>query len=427
VKLHPKSAVFAAAAVCGMLAPAYARADTVTDWNGYASTAIVTTAGQPPPVSALSFAMVQGAVYDAVNAIDRGHRSYLPVPPAAPSASKDAAVATAAYRVLVTLFPVQQGTLEPLYQTSLAAVTDTPPGSKTGGIAAGEAAAGAMLAARENDGRGGPFTPLFGTTPGVWRPTPPSNAQDPAPWVGNVRPFLVPDVELLRTGPPNALTSRAYARDLNEVKSVGALHSTTRTADQTDSAIFWQEHAFQLWNRIFRGIAAQQHLNVVDSARLFASLDLAVADGAIGCWNNKYHWKFWRPITAIREADTDGNRATVADPQWTPLFDPSTPVASPPALVTPAFPDHPSGHNCGAGAIVRTLQYFFGTDRLDITATSQKTGTTRSWHRLSDLLRENINTRVWAGIHFRTADVQGALMGEKVARYLHAHYLQARH
>jgi hypothetical protein len=410
-----------------MLAPAHARADTVTDWNGYASTAIVTNAVQPPPVSALSFAMVQGAVYDAVNAIDRGHRSYLPQPPARRRASKDAAVATAAYRVLVSLFPLQQGTLDPQYATSLGAIADTPPGAKAAGIAAGQAAATAMIAARENDGRGGPFTPLVGTTPGVWRPTPPSNAQDPAPWVANVRPFLVPDVELLRTAPPNALTSRAYARDVNEVKSVGALHSTTRTADQTDSAIFWQEPAFQLWNRIFRGIADRQHLNVVDNARLFASLDLAIADAAIGCWNNKYHWGFWRPITAIREADTDGNRATRADPLWLPLFDPSTPVASPPALVTPAFPDHPSGHNCGAGAIVKTLQYFFGSDRLTVSATSQKSATTRSWHRLSDLLQENINARVWAGIHFRTADTEGALLGEKVARYLHQHYLQPRH
>ncbi len=426
MKLHPKSAACAAAAVCGMLAPAHARADTVTDWNGYASTAIVTNAGQPPPVSALSFAMVQGAVYDAVNAIDRGHRSYLPQPPAGRWASKDAAVATAAYRVLVTLFPLQQSTLDPQYQSSLGAIADTPPGAKDAGIAAGQAAATTMLAARENDGRNGPFTPLVGTTPGVWRPTPPSNAQDPAPWVANVRPFLVPNVEMLRTRPPNALTSRAYARDVNEVKSVGALHSTTRTADQTDSAIFWQEPAFQLWNRIFRGIAAQQHLNVVDNARLFASLDLAIADGAIGCWNNKYLWKFWRPITAIREADTDGNRATVADPLWTPLFDPSTPVAAPPALVTPAFPDHPSGHNCGAGAIVQTLQYFFRTDRLRVSATSLKSGTTRTWHRLSDLLQENINARVWAGIHFRTADTEGALLGEKVARYFHRHYLEPR-
>ena len=199
-------------ALFALTASAPARADTVTDWNAYASTAIVATAGQPPPVAVLSFAMVQGAVYDAVNAIDRGHRPYLTEPPAGPSDSKDAAAATAAFRVLVGLFPTQQSTLQPLYDTSLAAVADTPPGAKAAGVAIGDAAAAAMLAARADDGRFGPFTPVIGTTPGVWRPTPPLFAADPAPWVANVRPFLVPDVEMLRTDAPNALTSRAYAQ-----------------------------------------------------------------------------------------------------------------------------------------------------------------------------------------------------------------------
>jgi PAP2 superfamily len=412
------------AALCGVIAPTPARADTVTDWNAYASTAIVATAGQPPPVAVLSFAMVQGAVYDAVNAIDRGHRPYLAKPPADPSDSKDAAAATAAFRVLVALFPAQQSTLQPLYDTSLAAVVDTPPGAKAGGIAAGEAAAAAMLSARANDGRFGPFTPVIGTTPGAWRPTPPLFAQDPAPWVGNVRAFVVPDVETLRSRGPNALTSRAYARDFNEIKAIGSLHSTTRTPDETSAAIFWQDHLFGLWNRTFRTLAASRHLDIVDSARLFASENLAAADAAIGCWNDKYHWNSWRPITAIREAASDGNPATKADPTWTPLFDPSTPVATPPALVTPPFPEHPSGHNCAAGAIVRTLQGFFGTDKVAFSVSSNKSGTTRTFNRFSDALKENINARVWAGIHFRTADVQGALLGKKVARYLHKHYLQ---
>ena len=152
-----------------LLAPAMARADTVTDWNGYASNAIVVTAGQPPPSAVLSFAMVQGAVYDAVNAIDRGHRAYLPQPRAPRSASKDAAAATAAYQVLAGLFPAQQPALQSLYETSLAGVADSPPGAKADGIAAGAAAAGTMLAARKDDGRFGPFTPVYGTTPGIYR------------------------------------------------------------------------------------------------------------------------------------------------------------------------------------------------------------------------------------------------------------------
>jgi hypothetical protein len=306
-------------------------------------------------------------------------------------------------------------------------VQDTPPGAKAAGIAAGEAAASAMLSARANDGRFGPFTPVIGTTPGAWRPTPPLFANDPAPWVGNVRPFLVPDVEMLRTNGPNDLRSRAYARDFNEIKRVGALNSTTRTSDETDAAIFWQDHVFDLWNRVFRTLATSRQLNIVDSARLFAAENLAAADAAIGCWNDKYHWNSWRPITAIREAASDGNRATEADPTWTPLFDPSTPVATPPALVTPPFPEHPSGHNCAAGAIVRTLRYFFGTDKIAFSASSNKSGTTRTFDRFSDALEENINARVWAGIHFRTADVQGVRLGKRVARYLHKHYLQPVH
>jgi hypothetical protein len=418
------AASLAVAALCTAFAPAFARADTVTDWNETASTAIVGTAGQPPPVSVLSFAMVQGAVYDAVNAIDRRHRPYLIEPAARPTDSKDAAAATAAFRVLVALFPSQQATLQARYDSSLAAIADGPPGGKAAGIAVGEQAAAAMLAARANDGRFGPFTPVIGTTPGAWRPTPPLFAPDPAPWVGNVRPFLVPRADRLRSDGPNALTSRAYARDLNEVKRVGSLTSTSRTADETDAAIFWQDHAFALWNRVFRTVSADRGLPIADSARLFAMENLAAADAAIGCWNDKYHWNSWRPITAIREADSDGNPATTADPTWTPLFDPATPVAAPPALVTPPFPEHPSGHNCAGGAIVRTLENFFGTDRIGFSVHSNKSGTTRTFDRLSDALRENINARVWAGIHFRTADVQGARLGNKVADYLHRHFFQ---
>jgi hypothetical protein len=400
------------AALGALLAPApAARANSVTDWNETASTAIVVAAGQPPPLAVLSFAMVHGAVYDA---IDGGHRPR--------SASDDAAVAAAAFGVLYGLFPNQLATLKPRYDASLAAIPDRP--SKDRGIADGTAAAAAMLAARTGDGRFGPFTFTIGTTPGAWRPLTPA-ALDPTPWVADVRPFVIPDVERLRTDPPNALTSRAYARDFNEIKSLGALHSTTRTPDETDAAIFWQEHVFALWNRVFRTIAASRRLDVDDSARMFALADTAAADAAIGCWSNKYHWNFWRPITAIREAASDGNPATMPDPGWTPLFDPSTPVAPGQApLVTPPFPDHPSGHNCAAGAIVRTLRMFFGTDRIGFTATSTKSGTTRSFARLSDALRENIDARVWAGIHFRTADLDGARLGEKVARYVYRHAFQ---
>jgi hypothetical protein len=423
--LTPRIGAFlGAVALSATLASAPARADTVTDWNDAASTAIVGVAKQPPPVAIISFAMVQGAVYDAVEAIDRRYRPYLAAPRAGHGDSQDAAAATAAFRVLVALFPGQQATLQARYDASLAAI---PTGPRTDrGIADGEQAAAAMLAAREGDGRLGPFTLVYGTQPGQYRPTVPNLATDPAPWVANVRPFLVPSVEMLRVAGPHPLTSRAYARDLNEVKSLGALDSSTRTPDETDAAIFWQENAWSLYNRAFRILAAENHLSLADSARMLAMTNLAGADAGIGCWHEKYRWRFWRPITAIREADTDGNPATTADPDWLPLFDPSTPVApGAPALVTPPFPDNPSGHLCATSAVVHALQRFFATDRVPLTLTSNESGTTRHFARLSDIQREVMNARVWAGIHFRTADVQGAQLGATVARYERRHYFQA--
>ena len=403
------------------------------EWNAIAATA---AAGQPPHVAPLSLAMVQGAVYDAVNAIDGGHQPYLVSPPANASDSKEAAVATAAFRVLVGfpdlpgLFPAQLSTLQPLYDASLAGVPDGAP--KTGGISVGEAAARAMLVERTGDGRGGPFTVVEGTDPGEWRLAPPQGptgivARDPAPWVGNVRPFLVPDAEFLRTDGPNALSSAAYAEDFNEVKELGSLTSARRTADQTTAAIFWQDSGPLIWNRVYRALATSEELDIVDSARLFAMTNMAAADGSIGCWNDKWYWSFWRPITAIREAASDGNPATVADPNWVPLFDPTVPVSGPP-LVTPGFPDHPAGHTCISGATVHALQAFFGTDRVSFTAVSNKCSPSpcpsRSFDRFSGALKEIIDSRVWGGIHFRTADVQGAVLGKKVVHHMDRHYFQ---
>jgi hypothetical protein len=439
--MHKQSVTRVAAVVLlvavGALLSASARGQSAgnaaIEWNAIATTA---AAGQPPHVAPLSLAMVQGAVYDAVNAIDGGHQPYLVSPPANASDSKEAAVATAAFRVLVGfpdlpgLFSAQISTLQPLYDASLADVADGA--AKTGGIAVGEAAARAMLVERTGDGRGGPFTVVEGTDPGEWRLAPPQGptgivARDPAPWVGNVRPFLVPDVEMLRTDGPNALTSDAYAEDFNEIKELGSLTSTTRTADQTTAAIFWQDSGPVIWNRVYRALATSEELDIVDSARLFAMTNMAAADGSIGCWNDKWYWSFWRPITAIREAASDGNPTTVADPNWVPLFDPTVPVSGPP-LVTPGFPDHPAGHTCISGATVHALQAFFGTDRVSFTAVSNKCSPapcpSRSFDRFSGALKEIIDARVWGGIHFRTADVQGAVLGKKVVHYMERHYFQ---
>ena len=380
----------------------------VLDWNVNATTAIVTVAKQPPQSAILSFAMVQGAVYDAVNAIAGGYQPYLASPAANGTESKAAAAGAAAHDVLVALFPAQTTTLDAQLASTLAGIVGGA--AKTGGVTIGQSAAAAMIAARTHDGRFGPSVAMPSTIPGKWRPTLPAFAVEPASWVANVKPFLLPRGDLFRSDGPNALTSAAYAADFNEVKAIGSATSTTRTADQTDAAIWWQDHGVALWNRILRNIIVGQQLDITGAARMLAMADLAGADGAISCWNDKYYWNFWRPITAIREAATDGNPATVADPTWTPL------------LATPAFPDHPSGHSCVSGAIVNTLQAFFGTDKIAFSAFSNNSHTTRSFARLSLALKEVLDARVWAGIHFRTADIQGSVIGLKVSHYLVKHY-----
>jgi hypothetical protein len=226
---------------------------------------------------------------------------------------------------------------------------------------------------------------------------------------------------MLRTKGPNALTSRKYARDYNEVKSIGALHSTTRTADQTMAAIFWQAQPTYLWGGLMRTLSSRYGLDTADNARLFAMVALAEADAAIGCWNDKYYWNFWRPIEAIREAN-DGNPATIADPNWLPLFDPAT--ATVPALVSPGFPDHPSGHSCLTGATLKMLRDFFHTDRVSYDITSTRFAQTRHFDSFSQNLQEIIDARVWGGIHWRTADEQGATLGEKVAKFERKHFFQ---
>jgi hypothetical protein len=386
----------------------------VVEWNGNAQAAIIGRAGQGPTVAYLHLAMVQGAVYDAVNAIEGGYEPYLGSPSVADQGdSAPAAVATAAHRVLLALFPGQQTTLDAQLDASLAQIPDGA--AKTGGIEVGTAAAAAMLNARTNDGRFSPFTVNQGDEPGEWRSTAFVNGVpvvEPAPWVGNVRPFLIPSAEALRSDGPNALTSAAYAEDFNEVKRLGSLTSAVRTADQTDAALFWQANGAGLFNAIFRQVAAAQDLDIAEAARLFAMANMAGADGVIACWKDKYYWNFWRPITAIRQADSDENPATVADPNWTPLFG------------TPPFPEHPSGHTCVSGAVVETLQDFFGTDKVSFSTFSSFSGSTREFDRFSEAIKEIIDARVWAGIHFRTADTQGYVIGRKVSQRLEQHYFR---
>jgi hypothetical protein len=385
----------------------------VVAWNRHAADALIGTAGQAPSVAALHMAMVQGAVYDAVNAIDRRYEPYLVAPRAKRGYSTDAAAATAAHRVLVSLLPGQQAQLDGLYQASLDAIADGR--AEGGGVRVGEEAATAMLAARANDGRFGPFRFAVGTEPGEWRPVLPAFVNDPNAWVARVTPFLIEDPAQFRTRGPHSLTSRRYAKEFAEVKELGSLTSATRSADQTDASQFWAENAIAMWSRIARQLAGSHQLGNADAARLFARLNLTGADAAIACWDDKAHWGFWRPITAIREADTDNNPATVPDPDWLPL------------LNTPPYPDHPSGHNCFSSSVVSTLRDYFGTDRATFDATSATSGTTRTYTRFTQARQEIIDARVWSGLHFRTADEQGATLGRRVADFSRTHFFQRAH
>jgi hypothetical protein len=413
--------------------------DAVLDWNTYASEALINAAsapipgmGQGPTVAILHLAMVQGAVYDAVNMIDGGHAPYLDDLPAAPaSASKPAAVATAAHHVLVGMViqpaftPAIITRLNGLYTSSLAAIADGA--AKTAGIAAGEAAAAKMLAERAADGRYGPFRFTCGDDAGEWRPTTslacttPSGPNDPNAWVARVEPFVLESTSQFRSKGPHDMTSGAYAKEYNEVKELGAVGSQ-RTPEQAALAGFFTNTTSppEMYNRTFRTVAASEGLTLVEQARLFAMLNLAGADSLINCWDDKAHWSFWRPITAIRLGDQDGNPKTTADPSWTPL-------SAVPATGNPPYPDHPSGYNCVTGGFMHTAAAFFGKkpivfDMVRIVA--GEANQTRTYRQFTDVVDDTIDARVDIGIHFRAPDVQGAEIGKDVARWLVKNYFQ---
>jgi hypothetical protein len=415
-----------ALAVVVRAVPAAAQANEVTHWNQIATSTLVAfppPAGGAAPAFQINMAMTQGAVYDALNAIEPRYQPYL-LEERFPGASKEAAAATAAYTVLSNIvstvpesipFPNRQQLLDTLATectNSLDAIPDGPP--KTAGIAAGNAAAAVMIAARQGDGRFGPSPWVPNYEPGHWQPLLDPNGTpilDPTAWVANVRPFLIQSPSQFRTDGPNALTSTAYTEDFNEVKALGRVDSTTRTPEQTHIAIFWQQ--IPPWNAVARNLIAdpQYAVDIVDSALLFAMMNLSTADAAINAWNDKYYWDFWRPWAAIQRADEDGNPDTEPDPSWT-------------ALITAPYPDNPSGACSFSGAHLEVLQRFFG-DRTGFDVTSARfPGELRHFDRFSLALREIIDARIWAGLHFRTADVQGKILGRKVVHYMSKHYFQ---
>ena len=395
-------------------------------------------AGQTPPVAAQHLAMVHGAMYDAVNMIDRGHEPFLKNLPGAPKwGSKSAAASTAAYKVLTGLTPAQAALpaatltwVNDAYTASLAAIPNGP--SKDAGIEAGENAAAAMLGKRTGDGRytaGISFT--CGEGPGQWRPTnsltcltpPTTGTSDPFAWVAKVTPFTLKSNSQFRSDGPPALGSRKYAKEYDETKRFGgvgtALTPNERTAEQTLAAQFFTSNPMPVYARMLRGLAQQKDLSLAEQARLFAMVNVAHADAAINCWDDKAWWSNWRPITAIRLGDSDTNSRTVGDPAWTSFAG------------NPPYPDVSSGYNCVTGSVMNAAKAFFGRDKMefDLTATvtlgfPAPTALTRHYSRFTDVVEDTIDARIWQGIHFRTADENGAEIGKNVARWIDDHYFE---
>jgi len=411
-----------------------AAANEVLRWNETTMKAIEAN-GQNNIVTTRTLAMVQAAVHDALNAISRRYAAYYFEGPADPMASPDAAVSAAAHTVLVGVVssfgtPAQKGAalalVDQAYAASIARVTDSP--ARNRGVAVGRAAGAAMLALRKDDAatRDAPYTPGMG--PGKWRPHPnPVPANPPIanpdvargylpsvlPGWGNVTPFtLLSASQFWLAGPP-ALTSDSYARDYNEVKSTGGKVSTVRTAGQTQIARFWFEGP-GTWNTIARTVAASRSLDARDSSRVLALMNLAMADAFIAGFKIRYVYDLWRPVTAIREGDNDGNDATVGDPTWDSHQN------------TPAVSEYPSTQSIFSGAAAVVLATLLGGDQANFTFTSGKPfeGITRSFTSFSQAARESADSRIYAGIHFRSACDDGLALGRKIGQRAATLYLQ---
>jgi hypothetical protein len=391
-----------------------------------ATTATPPGLGNAPPLSPLHLAMVHGAIYDAVNAIDRGHRPYLGGLSAPSTASKASAVAQAAHDVLVGLtpatLPLVKTRVDDMLAASLAQIDAGQ--AKTDGIQVGAQAAAAMLAARANDGRFDVEPFPTSTAVGAWRLVEPLNANVFGQFA-TVTPLTMKRNDQFRTEAPITLdmTGAAYAAEFNEVKALGAQTGSSRTAAQTSLAGFVFANPVVYMNKGLRDISGAKGLSTVAEARLFAQTSFASADALIACWNDKQYWLSWRPQTAIHEAVSDGNPATVADPNWKSLFP------------TPGYPDQPSGYNCYTQGVWYSARLFFGTDKMHFQLTSPGApagptvpvpvpASTRTYTRFSDVTRDTIEGRILTGCHFRTADVAGAWIGKKVAQWVDKHEFQ---
>ena len=398
-------------AASGIAATGHAEnAAVISDWNATGLKTMMGDARRAPQEWGLYLAFMHAAMYDAVVGVEGRYQPYVFHDRAPRGTSATAAAAAAAHKILETYEPYAQSSLDAALAASLAGIPDGS--AKTNGVAFGELMASKIIALRANDGRN---APVFFTTPpapGVWRPTPPGFLPMAVPWFGGVTPLLVRSATQFAPPPPPALTSRRYTRDFNEVKAVGRDTSTVRTAGQTAIALFFSGNAFTQFNTALQDQAAKRRLDIVRSARMFAAVDMTVADAVITTWRAKLFYGTWRPSTAIQLADTDGNPATSPDPTWTPL------------VVNPNYPEYSSGYNAAAGSFSRALEELFGR-HLNLTLISTAVpGATRGYDSGAALRADVVNARVWLGIHFRFADIAGRNLGVSVANWTLDHYFQ---
>ena len=391
-----------------MLGCSVAYADAVTDWNAKMQT---TVAAVNPFVQARTAAMVQLAVFEAVNSIAGDYEPYRAAVPAPSGASPAAAAIAAAHRVLVTLHPSSAAALDAARADSLAAI---PNGAgKDDGIKVGELAADAMLALRAGDGWNAVVAYTPGTDPGDWQPTPPALAPALLPGWGKVATFGIKDGSQFRSSPPPAIHTGKYARDYNEVKEVGHVTSPERSADLTDIARFYVMPAVPVHNSAARQVSAAQRKTLSENARAFALLNMAICDALISVMETKYHYNYWRPVTAIRGGSTDGNSKTDPNPDWLPL------------IATPAFPSYPSGHASAGGAAREVLEEIYGEGPHEVTLTSPTApGITLKYTSFEQITDDVDDARVFGGIHFRFDQEAGGRQGRRVGSYILRNHLR---
>ena len=389
-------------------------ANAVTDWNSIASTTIVKNGGKSPGSSAVWFAYSSLAVYDAVNAITSEYRPFYYTGEGSRHASIEAAVAAAAHRVLVNYFPSQEAALDAQFAASLASIVDANARAK--GVAVGEDAAMAVITARTDDGLEANVPYVPGSGAGAWIPTPPAFAAPVTPWLGEMRPFTMKTAsDFVPNGPP-ALSSETWKRDYNLTRVYGDVNSTLRSANEAEIGVFWTEHTGQQYARAFNYLVDTYHLDTADSARMMAMLWTGYADAAIACFNAKYKYGFWRPVTAIPAGG--GNSDLAADPAWLPLG------------TTPAHPEYPAAHACITGAVAPLIADFFGRTEVHVVVDSIAFKDSVHQHFFEDtrdLMDEVFWARIYAGFHFYHSLEVGRGMGESVASKVEREHFRRRH